>query len=182
MPTRTLIWCVGVRPDPLIDVLDLPMIKGRLVVDAYLSVPGHPEIYACGDAAAVPDPTRPGNITAMTAQHAQRQGIRAAHNIAAGYGRGLRRPYRHSDLGFLVDLGGAKATANVLGVPLSGVPAKAVTRGYHLAAIPDNRLRICSDWTLDALLSRQLVQLGMVPAATARLAATAEELPPPPAE
>jgi hypothetical protein len=36
-------------------------------------VPGHPEILACRDAAAVPDPARPGEITAMTAQHAVRQ-------------------------------------------------------------------------------------------------------------
>jgi NADH dehydrogenase len=178
VPTRTLIWCVGVRPDPLIETLGLPTIKGRLVVDAYLNVPGHPEIYACGDAAAVPDLTRPGEITAMTAQHAQRQGVTAAKNIAATYGRGRRRPYEHHDLGFVVDLGGAQAAANVIGVPLSGAPAKFVTRAYHLAAIPGNRLRISSDWTLDALLSRQLVQLGVVPASAVRLAATAERLPP----
>ncbi|WP_329260713.1 FAD-dependent oxidoreductase [Actinoallomurus sp. NBC_01490] len=180
VPTRTLIWCVGVRPDPLIEALGLPTIKGRLVVDAYLNVPGHPEIWACGDAAAVPDLTRPGQITAMTAQHAQRQGITAAHNIAATYGHGRRRSYEHQDLGFVVDLGGVQAAAQVLGLPLSGIPAKVVTRGYHLAAVPSNRLRICSDWTLDALLSRQLVQLGMVPASAVRLAATAEVRAPPP--
>jgi NADH:ubiquinone reductase (H+-translocating) len=39
----------------------------------------------------------------------------------------------------VVDLAGAKAAANPLGVPLSGLPAKAVTRGYHLAMIPANR-------------------------------------------
>lgn len=174
VPTRTLIWCVGVRPDPLVEAVGLPTIRGRLVVDEYLSVPGHPEMYACGDAAAVPDLTRPGQITAMTAQHAQRQGTTAARNIAASYGRGRRRPYKHHDLGFVVDLGGAKAAANVAGLLLSGVSAKVITRGYHLAAIPNNRLRISSDWMLDALLSRQLVQLGVVPPATVRLAATTE--------
>src|SRR5689334_14320239 len=35
---------------------------------------GHPDVFAAGDAAAVPDLTRPGQLTAMTAQHAQRQG------------------------------------------------------------------------------------------------------------
>jgi NADH dehydrogenase len=174
VPTRTLIWCVGVRPDPLIEGLGLPTIRGRLVVDEYLRVPEHPEIYACGDAAAVPDLTRPGEITAMTAQHAQRQGVCAARNIAATYGRGEGRPYKHHDLGFVVDLGGAKAAANVFGLPLAGVPAKAVTRGYHLLAVPHNRLRISADWLLDAFLSRQVVQLGVVPASAVRLSATAE--------
>jgi NADH dehydrogenase len=58
--TRSLIWCVGVRPDPLVDDLGLKTDRGRLVVDEYLSVPGHPEVYAIGDAAAVPDLTRLG--------------------------------------------------------------------------------------------------------------------------
>jgi NADH dehydrogenase len=125
-------------------------------------VPGHPEIFACGDAAAVPDLTRPGEITAMTAQHAVRQGRRVAGNIAASLGYGRRRPYRHHDLGFTVDLGGAKAAANPAGLRLSGVPAKAVTRGYHLSAIPANKIRIASDWLLDAVLPRQAVQLGLL--------------------
>jgi NADH dehydrogenase len=160
--TRTIVWCVGVRPDPLAEQLGLPLQKGRLVVDEYLTVPGRPEFFACGDAAAVPDLTRPGEITAMTAQHAVRQGKRAAHNVAASLGHGTRRPYRHHDLGFVVELGGRDAAANPLQIPLSGLPAKAVTRGYHLMSMPGNRLRTVADWALDALLPRQTVQLGLV--------------------
>jgi NADH dehydrogenase len=160
--TRSLIWCVGVRPDPLVERLDLPTNRGRLVVDEYLSVPDHPELFGCGDAAAVPDLTRPGQITPMTAQHAERQGRVAARNVAASLGLGHRRAYRHHDLGFVVDLADADAAANPLGVPLAGLPAKAVTRGYHLLTIPSNRLRIAADWVLDAVLPRQTVQLGLV--------------------
>src|SRR5207248_329764 len=107
-----------------------------------VAVPGQPEIFACGDAAAVPDPTRPGEITPMTAQHAQRQGRLAARNVAASLGRGTSRPYRHHDLGFVVDLAGAQAAADPFGIPLSGLAAKAVTRGYHLLAVPAGRPRI----------------------------------------
>jgi NADH dehydrogenase len=164
VPTRSLIWCVGVRPDPLVDGLGLPTRQGRLVVDEFLSVPGYPEVYACGDAAAVPDLTRPGDITGMTAQHATRQGTTVAKNIAASYGHGRRRAYKHHDLGFVVDLGGLDSAANPLGVPLSGLPAKVVTRGYHLLSMPGNRVRVAADWLLDALLPRQSVQLGLVPA------------------
>jgi NADH:ubiquinone reductase (H+-translocating) len=163
VPTRSLIWCVGVRPDPLVAELGLETRKGRLVVDEFLNVPGHPDVFACGDAVAVPDLTRPGQVTPMTAQHAQRQGKLAAYNVAASYGRGRRRAYRHRDLGFLVDLGGSAAAANPLNVPLSGLPAKTVTRGYHLAAMPGNRARVAADWLLDAALPRPAVQLGLVP-------------------
>lgn len=160
--TRTLVWCVGVRPDPLVEHLYLPTARGRLVVDEYMSVPGHPEVFACGDAAAVPDLTRPGEITPMTAQHAERQGRRAARNLAASMGLGRRRPYRHHDLGFVVDLAGAEAAANPFGIPLGGPPAAAVTRGYHLLTIPSNRLRIANDWVFEATMPRQAVQLGLV--------------------
>jgi NADH:ubiquinone reductase (H+-translocating) len=162
IPTRTLVWCVGVRPDPLVEEVGLQTKKGRLVVDAQLTVPGHPDLFACGDAAAVPDLTRPGEVTAMTAQHAVRQGKLAARNVAASLGHGTYRRYRHHDLGFVVELGGRDAAANPLHVPLSGLVAKAVTRGYHLLSMPTNRARIAADWLLDAVLPRQTVQLGLV--------------------
>lgn len=177
VPTRSLIWCVGVRPDPLVADLGLPTEKGRLVVDEFLGVPGFPKVYACGDAAAVPDLTRPGQVTAMTAQHAERQGKLVAHNVAASYGQGRRRPYRHHDLGFVVDLGGTDAAANPLHVSLSGLPAKAVTRGYHLIAMPGNRARVSADWLLDATFTRQAVQLGLVPANAVPLESASPELP-----
>ncbi len=114
--TRTLVWCVGVRPDPLVESLGLPMERGRLLVDPYLQVPGRPELFACGDVAAVPDLTKPGQYTPMTAQHAWRHGKVCAENVAASLGiGGQRRAYRHRDMGFVVDLGGAKAAANPLG-------------------------------------------------------------------
>lgn len=162
VPTRTLVWCVGVRPDPLIEGLGLPTEKGRLVVNEFLRVESRPEVFACGDGAAVPDLTRPGELTPMTAQHAQRQGRRAAENVAASFENGTLHAYEHHDLGFTVDLGGFAAAANPIGVPLSGVPAKTITRAYHLAAIPSNRIRLAADWLLDAALRRQVVELGLI--------------------
>jgi NADH dehydrogenase len=169
VPMRTLVWCVGVRPDPLVESTGLETHKGRLIVDATLVMPGHPDVFACGDAAAVPDLTRPGEVTPMTAQHASRQGKLAGRNVAASLGFGRIRRYRHHDLGFVVDLGGTEAAANPLGVPLSGLPAKIVTRGYHLLAMPGNRIRTAVDWLLDATTGRQTVELGLVRAAAVPL-------------
>ncbi|MGX7679123.1 NAD(P)/FAD-dependent oxidoreductase [Jatrophihabitans sp. DSM 45814] len=168
VPNRSLIWCVGVRPDPLVAGMRLETQRGRLVVDEFLSVPRYPNVFACGDCAAVPDLTRPGELTAMTAQHAERQGKLVAANVVAslttnaGVDDSKRKPYRHRDLGFLVDLGGASAAANPLNVPLSGVPAKAVTRAYHLLSLPGNRIRTASDWSINAVMPPQTVQLGLV--------------------
>ena len=177
VPTRSLVWCVGVRADPLVESLGVKTEKGRVVVDEYMRVPGRPEVFACGDAAAVPDVTRPGQATAMTAQHAQRQGVLVGRNIAASLGTGTSRRYKHHDLGFVVELGGRDAAANPLHVPLAGLPAKAVTRGYHLTAMPGNRVRTAADWLLDAVLPRQTVQLGLVRSTAVPLETAAPERP-----
>jgi NADH:ubiquinone reductase (H+-translocating) len=162
--TRSLIWCVGVRADPLVDGLDLATNRGRLDVDEYMAVPGSSGIYACGDCAAVPDLTRPGQVCGMTAQHAERQGKLVARNVAASLGQGTARPYKHNDLGFLVDLGGLAAAANPLHIPLSGPAANAVTRAYHLSAMSGNRLRVLTDWTLNAITSPELTSVAVISA------------------
>jgi NADH dehydrogenase len=172
--TRSLIWCVGVRPDPLVAELSLPTERGRLQVAETLAVPEHPHVFACGDCAAVPDLTRPGSITGMTAQHAHRQGKHAAHNVAASLAGNELKPYRHHDLGFLVDLGGFQAAADPLRVPLSGLAAKFVTRGYHLFSLPGNRTRTGVDWAINTVMPPRAVQLGLVGAERVLLECTAE--------
>ncbi len=169
IPTRTLVWCVGVRPDPLVESVSLATEKGRVVVDPTLAVPTNPHVFAAGDVAAVPDVFNDGKPTPMTAQHAQRQGKLAGRNVAASLGHGAVDTYRHRDLGFVVDLAGSQAVANPLHVPLTGLPAKAVARGYHLLAMPGNRLRVAVDWLTDLLARRQVVQFGLVPEVGVRL-------------
>src|SRR5262249_19361006 len=144
-----------------------------------LSVPGRPASPACAHRAQPPDTPRRVSTPAMTAQHAVRQGALVANNIAASYsiGRAQRRAYRHRDLGFVVDLGGTQAAANPFGIRLSGLPAKAVTRGYHLLSMPANRIRIATDWALDAVLPRQLVQVGLMRGDAVPLTADTPEHP-----
>jgi len=162
--TRSLIWCVGVRADPLVDGLDLGTNRGRLDVDPFMAVPGAQGIYACGDCAAVPDLTHPGQVCGMTAQHAERQGKLVAQNVAASLGHGTRKEYKHDDLGFLVDLGGLAAAANPLHIPLSGPAAGVVTRAYHLSAMSGNRTRVLADWTLNATTPAEATSLATISA------------------
>ncbi|TDB97242.1 NAD(P)/FAD-dependent oxidoreductase [Nonomuraea longispora] len=168
---RLLVWTAGVAAAPLVGELGLPTEKGRLVVGADLAVPGRPDVVALGDAAAVPDLTRPGSVCPQTAQHAMRQGQAAARNVAAGLGYGRARPYRHRDLGSVADLGGGQAVAAPFNLRVTGPAAAAITGAYHLFALPatGNRLRVVTDWALTGLLSRQTVGLGLVPDAAAEL-------------
>jgi NADH dehydrogenase len=173
---RTLLWSAGVVASPLMATLGLPLARGRLPTDAYLRADD--DVWAVGDAAAVPDLTRsraPGAapVTSPTAQHAQRQGNAAACNIAASLGFGRAREYRHNDLGLVADLGGTNAVARPLGVELTGVPAKVVARGYHLMALPcvGNRARVLTDWIHNAVLPPQSASLSVVRPEDALIAA-----------
>jgi NADH dehydrogenase len=187
IPTRTLLWGAGVVPNPLVGQLGLPTHRGRLVVEPDLSVAGAPGVWAAGDAAAVPDLTvragpngRPD--TPPTAQHAQRQGNVMGRNIAASLGVGRSRQYRHRDLGLVADLGGWDAVAKPLGVPLTGPLAKAVTRGYHLYALPStpNRIRVAVDWLFQTVLPPESTQLSVVRPDDARIAIAQGLMPPQP--
>jgi NADH:ubiquinone reductase (H+-translocating) len=112
---QTVVWTAGVTPPPLISGLGLPVEGGRLVVDERLRTPKHSHVFAIGDAAAVTDVTRHGQLAAQTAQHAQRQGLTAARNVLASLGHGKARAYKHRDLGFAVDLTGRNAIATPSG-------------------------------------------------------------------
>ncbi len=164
VPTHTVAWVTGVTGSPMLSKLGLPMERGRLVVDDHLRVPDHPHVYAGDDAAAVPDLTKPGKITPPTAQHAARQGKALARNVAADLGIGAPKPYKHHDMGLVVDLGPRFAVANPLGIHLSGLPAKAVTRAYHLYAVPRamNRWAISLTYLTNTVTRRPLALLGLV--------------------
>lgn len=161
--THTVAWVTGVTGAPLVEKLGLPTDKGRLKVQTNLQVPGHPDVFAAGDAAAVPDVTQPGKITPPTAQHATRQGKVLARNVAASLGCGTPKNYKHRNMGLVVDLGPRHAVANPLNIHLSGYPAKIVTRGYHLYAIPRfvNRWAVSLAYLTDAFFDRSVVSIGL---------------------
>ena len=61
--------------------------------------------------------------------------------------------------------------AKPLGVNVTGLAAKAVTRAYHLYALPltANRIRVATDWLLAAVLPVQAVQLSAIRPSDAQL-------------
>lgn len=136
--------------------------RGR-AVDPTLQTPQRADVFSAGDAAAVPDLAKgEGAITPPTAQHAQRQGVVLAHNIARSLRGQALEDYRHRDLGLVVDLGGARSVARPLGRELSGLPAQVVTRGYHLGALPSlrSRTKAAVSWLTHAGLGDDFIRVG----------------------
>src|SRR4051794_14260578 len=166
VPTRTLVWTAGVKPHPVVAQLGLPLNEGgRIVVDRAMRVEGREDVWAIGDAAAVPDPAaRLRSPTPPTAQHAIRQGRRVARNVAATLGHGRVRPFRYRTLGVFVDMGRHEAVASTLGIRWRGAPAWWLARTYHLAMMPSlgRKLRLLTDWNVGLLFGRDTAELGQL--------------------
>jgi NADH dehydrogenase len=165
LPTRTVAWTAGVKPHPVVAHLGLPLDRtGRIAVDRFMQVTGRDDVWAIGDAAAVPNPARKGEPSPPTAQHAIRQGRRVARNLAAALGTGRRRPFRYRTLGVFVDMGRANAVASTLGIKWRGRPAWVLARTYHLAMMPGlkRKSRLLIDWTVGLVFGRDTAELGQL--------------------
>ncbi len=165
IPTRTLVWTAGVTPNPLVRELGLPLTdSGRIEVDANMQVAGAADIWAIGDAAAVPNPLNPERPSPPTAQQARRQGIAVGRNVAASLGRGTTRPYAYKDRGSFVNIGRYKAVAMAGRIKLRGPLAWWAARTYHVSQVPGLRrkFRAIVDWTVSLPFSRDVAEVGSI--------------------
>lgn len=167
IPTRTLVWTAGVTASPLVKMLGVELVRGRVKTGTDLRLDGYDEVYVVGDAAAVPDLTAdpPGSaLCPPTAQHAVRQAVVAADNVVASLRGEPLREYKHHDLGLVVDLGGTQAVAHPLKLRLSGMVAQAVTRSYHLFALPltRTRVRVVANWILHLFGGDDFIRIGFL--------------------
>ncbi len=165
VPTRMLCWTAGVKPHPVVAELGLPLDRGgRIRTDSYCRVEGHDNVWAIGDAAAVPDPARKGHPSPPTAQHSLRQGRVAARNVAAAIGTGKPKKFTYKTLGVFVDLGRRQAVAQTVGIKWRGTPAWLLARTYHLGLMPGlgRRARLLVDWNIGLLFGRDTSELGQL--------------------
>ena len=159
-PTHTVVWTAGVKANPLLAELGLPLEeRGRVPVDELLRVEGLEHVWALGDCAAVPNLATPGQVDPPTQQHALRQARRVAKNIA-----GDPKPYRYKMLGQVATLGRYKGIADVLGLRFRGFVGWFITRTYHLYQLPlfSRKLRVVTDWTTSLFFRRDIAELSML--------------------
>lgn len=159
--TRTLVWTAGVSTNPLVAQLDCEKDeRGRVIVNEFLELPGHPNIWAVGDCASVLNPTT-GRPSPPTAQHAVREGKSAARNIVAVIHGRPKRPFRYKMIGQLAMLGHHAGVGIILGIPVQGFLAWWLWRSYYLFRLPtmQKKLRVMTDWTIDLLFPRDITQL-----------------------
>jgi NADH dehydrogenase len=167
LPCRTVCWTAGVKANPVVERLGLPLTNGRISCSEEMRVVGYENVWSLGDIAAVPDPANPGSPCPPTAQHAIRQGKVLANNVAAVLGhRAQVKPFRFKTLGAFADIGRHNAVANLMGIRVRGFPAWAIARFYHLAWMPGLRRKVSliADWTVDFWFRRDTAEFAQLAA------------------
>jgi NADH:ubiquinone reductase (H+-translocating) len=116
----TIIWAAGVVASPAAMWLDAPHDRaGRVTVGPDLSVPGHPDIFVIGDAAAVADPA--GRPVPGIAPAAKQMGQYVADLIVARVAdKPGAAPFRYRHQGDLATIGRRAAVVNFKGFHLKG--------------------------------------------------------------
>ncbi|MGH8926861.1 MAG: NAD(P)/FAD-dependent oxidoreductase [Acidimicrobiia bacterium] len=146
----TVVWAAGVRPNPILTGLGLPLENGKLVVDGHLRVSRG--VYAVGDAALAP--AGGGGMSPPTAQFALRQGRYLGRHLMAIEADATGVPeFSYTTKGELVSLGHRNAVGKVLGFPVSGLLGWFLWRSYYLLQLPTflRKARVALDWTLDVI-------------------------------
>jgi len=105
LPAATIIWAAGVMASPAAKWLGAEADRaGRTKVNSDLSVPGYPDIFVIGDAAAVMDSK--GKPVPGIAPAAKQMGQHVGRLIAARLaGRDTGKPFRYRHLGDLATIG-----------------------------------------------------------------------------
>ena len=148
---RTVIWAAGVEAVPFAATLAKATgaktdKAGRVEIEADLTVPGHPEITAIGDATSLTDPD--GKPYPGLATVAIQQGRHAAKGIALG-SNAAETPFRYFDKGALAVVGRGRAVCEIRGHELSGRLAfmtYLTVHMYYLGGVKGNRVKVMIDW------------------------------------
>ena len=162
LPSRTVIWCAGTAPPPLLTELPVPVDeRGYVECERDCRVQGHERLWAIGDCALNPGPD--GMPYPPTAQHAIREGKACARNIARALRRRPSRPCDITPIGNLSALGHRTGIATILGVKCAGFLAWFLWRTVYLFKMPglSRKVRVALDWTLDLLFPCDSVGLGL---------------------
>jgi NADH:ubiquinone reductase (H+-translocating) len=149
---RTVVWAAGVQAVDFAKTLAAATgaqtdRAGRVQIGADLTVPGHPEISAIGDATQVPGPDEkplPGLATVSIQQ------ARHVAKAIRGGAAGASTPFKYLDKGALAVVGRGKAVCEIRGHKLSGRPAFFTYLTVHMYYLsgggPGHRLKVLIDW------------------------------------
>jgi NADH dehydrogenase len=169
--SRTVLWTAGVIASPAGRWLGADMDRlGRIKVNPDLSVPGHPNVFAIGDTAALSALTR--SLFGMksetpvllpgVAQVAIQGGIYVARLIRRRIkGERSAKPFCYWDKGNMAIVGRTFAVADLKHVRFSGFIAWLLWAGVHIYFLIGfaNRLQVTLQWAISFVTNRRGVRI-----------------------
>jgi NADH:quinone reductase (non-electrogenic) len=156
----TVLWTAGVAASPITTTLEVPLDRaGRVIVEPDLSVPGHPEAFVIGDAAAFLDAE--GHQLPGVAQVAMQGGRHAARMILRRMHGEPSKPFVYHDRGSMAIIGRGSAIADVRGVRFSGPIAWLAWLFLHIFELIGfrNRLVVMIEWATAYITRQRSVRL-----------------------
>ncbi len=165
IPCSTLVWAGGVTVDPVISSLDTEHApNGRVIVDNYLRLKNHQNIFALGDCASIKD-EQTGKAYPPTAQHAVRESIIASKNIISSIkGDDSLKPFTYHSKGSMAKIGKRDGVALLMGKQIHGFAAWFIWRQYYLSTLPsaEKKFRVALDWMADLFFPRDITVISGV--------------------
>jgi NADH dehydrogenase len=147
IPTQTVIWAAGNTASPLLKSLDAPLDRaGRAIVEPDCTIPGHPEVFVLGDAAAFNH--QEGGTLPGTCPVAIQMGEYTARIIEGDLAGRPRRAFRYWDKGQLAVIGRGRAVADIWKLHFGGFLAWLIWIFVHIAFLIGfrNRLLVLIQW------------------------------------
>lgn len=178
----TIVWSAGVAANPITKRLGLPTDAldkaGRIKVNADLTLPGHPEVFAIGDLALVNDPDTHQPVPGVSPA-AMQMGKYAAKVITDDLDARMvnpegRAPFDYWDKGTMATIGRKAAVAMVGKLHLTGFIAWLAWLMVHVFFLIGfrNKLAVMSQWAYSYFTYRRTARVitGIHPPPTAEKA------------
>jgi len=157
----TVVCTIGNTTAPLIANSGLALEQGRIKTAPDMSVPPYANVWALGDAAAVPN-AFDNQISPTLAQFALRQARQLSRNIKRSLDGRPTVPFRFRMQGSFAAIGHQNAVGDVFGVCFSGFFAWFLWRAIYLSKMPTlaRKLQIAFDWAWQLFFPRDVVMLS----------------------
>ncbi|MBL9002659.1 MAG: NAD(P)/FAD-dependent oxidoreductase [Myxococcales bacterium] len=187
IPSATVLWAAGVRASDLTRGLGVPLDRtGRVLVQADLTLPNHPSVFAVGDMTSFLH--QGGSPLPGTSPVAMQQARHVAHNVMASLRGQPMLPFQYVDKGSMATIGRAAAVAQLGSLKLGGFLAWLLWLAVHIFFLITfrNRFAVLFNWAYSYFTYKRgarLITGHRLTAGPSRsslaLAPVAESAPPP---
>ena len=147
IPTQTVVWAAGNTASPLLKSLEAPLDRsGRALVEPDCTVPGHPEVFVLGDAAAYEH--QEGGTLPGICPVAIQMGQYTAKVVRGDLAGRPRRAFRYWDKGQLAVIGRGQAVADIWRLHFGGLLAWLIWIFVHIFFLIGfrNRVLVLIQW------------------------------------